>query len=113
MSRSHARIAQDGDHVELSIDGKLWRLPWQAAVELGKNLVAQGKLAEEVASANRVIADAALLMRVGAPFGLTRNRKIREEAKSMAQWDSSLRRYIKTPKWRGVEFGTPAIRNEE
>lgn len=113
MSRSNARIAQDGDRVELTIDGKTWRLPHEAAILLGRNLISEAKRAEEFANANRVIADAALGMRLGLPFGLTNNRAIREAAKTAAQWDTSLRRLIPSPTWRGVEFGTPTVGNED
>ena len=93
------------------IDGKLWALPWQAALELGRNLISESKKAEEVAVANRVIADSALMIRAGVPFALSRNRKIIEDAKTMAQWDTGLRRAVRANFPRAV-FGTPSIGNE-
>ncbi len=111
MSRSSAQVRQDGDRVLLAIDGKVWNLPWQSAIELGRLLQSFGKQAEEIAIANRVIADQALLLRVGAPFALSNHPKIRDAAKTEAAW-GSLRRYLPA-RFRDAEFGVPTIRQEK
>lgn len=111
MGRSAANIRCEGDRVLLTIDGKAWQLPWQTAISLGRALQAKGRQAEEVASANRIVADQALLLRAGAPFSLTDHPKIRDAARSEAQW-GPLRRYLK-PRWPSVDFGVPSIRQEK
>lgn len=111
MSRSSANVRHDGDRVLLTIDGKTWQLPWQAAVQLGRLMQSAGRQAEEFAQANRVIADEALLLRAGAPFSLSSNPKIREAAKTEAAW-GSLRRYLPA-RFRDAEFGVPSIRQEK
>lgn len=106
-----ADIRAEGDRVLLAIDGRGYAIPWQQAIELGRALIAKAREAEEVASANRIIADQALLTRVGAPFALSNNRLIRGAARTAAQWDSALRRAIKaTP--RREHVGVPTIHQE-
>lgn len=93
------------------LDGRGYSLPWKAALELGQQLISQARAAEEFAVANRIIADQALLTRTGAPFALSNNSAIRAAAKTMAQWDSSLRRYIKAAPRQGV-VGVPTVNQE-
>lgn len=113
MSRSSANVRHNGDRVLLTIDGRSWELPWQAALELSRMLMGAARQCEELAVANRLIADQALLIRAGAPFALSNHPKIRDAARTEAQWDSQLRRYIPLPPWRRpVEFGVPSVTQE-
>jgi hypothetical protein len=113
VSRSRAQVAVEFGRVVLAIDGRSWNLPWQAALELGRGLLSAAKRAEEIADANRIIADQALLVRAGAPFAISDHPKILDAARNEAQWDSSLRRALPKPGARaGVEFGVPSINQE-
>jgi hypothetical protein len=73
------KVRQDGDQV-LLLDrfGRpiLPSLPWKAAQLLARALHQKSKLAEEYAKANDIIADQALLLNMGAPFGIAVNPKI-------------------------------------
>lgn len=111
MSQVRADIRAEGDRVVFAIEGRAYVIPWQAALELGRALTTKGREAEEFAAANRIIADQALLERSGAPFALSNNRLIRSAARTAAQWDSLLRRYIKaTP--RPEQVGVPTVITE-
>lgn len=108
-------MRQEGTRVLLIYNGRLvCSLPWQAAEQLGGALTAQARRAEEEALAPRIVADQALLTRLGVPFGLTRRRDLLREAANEAAWNSRLRRYVPPGRARGIEtqeiFGTPMIR---
>lgn len=95
--------------------------PPSAARELGSQLIGQAGLAEELDNAARVgvsfaegapssiIADQALATRSGAPFGLTNNPKILEEAKKEAFENRDLRRFL--PEMKGTAMlGAPSVK---
>lgn len=114
MSRVRANVRQDGDRVLLLIDGKLVAdIPHQAALELANALRSQAKAAEEWANAVRIAQDQAVLMRSGAPFGLTDHPAIITEARAIAQHDRNLRRYMRRPGGirTGEAFGRPSVRH--
>lgn len=106
-----AVVADEGAKVVLSIDGRRIVMPPEVALKLSQHLYHRAKKAEEYRDANRIIMDQAILQRAGAPLGLSLNRKIQEEARKEAQWNSDLRRYMPL---RGIEpraiIGTPTIR---
>ena len=78
---SEFRIHVEAEKVLLLLNGRLIaELPWEAAVTIGRGLIQKGHEAEEYAKHQLVIADQALLFKVGAPFGLTNNRDIIHEA---------------------------------
>ena len=96
MSRETMSVRQDatnGQNVLLIHNGALVAaIPWQQAEALGKLLIGTARKAEEVAQANKSVAREALLIRSGAPFSLTTNAAIREEAFSEAQWGTAARK---------------------
>lgn len=106
MDRS-IRLLQDGSDVLLIVNGVcVAQIPWEAAITIGKNMVGVAKTAEEFAHKDSIIADQALLTRVGAGFGLTNNVKLQEEAKQMAAWDKKMRTI--PADYRGKP-GTPSV----
>jgi len=89
-------IHQEGTSVQIIVNGTLvMDLPWDGALELAKAIHVVAKRAEEGAKAEQVIADQALAMRSGWPFGgFTGNPAMIREAGKLAAWDSNLRRYL-------------------
>lgn len=88
-------IRQDGDRVLLIKEGRLIaNMPYSAAKELARALIIQSARAETEAKALQVAADHAILLRTGAPFGLTNRPDIRDEAAKIALYDKDLRRFI-------------------
>lgn len=76
-------------------DGKVvLNLPWEMALSVGKVLVKRSKIAEERANALQVIKDQALLIRAGAPVGLTSDPEIQKEAVKEATHSRELRRAL-------------------
>ena len=102
----------EGDKVLMSFNDRTFiELHHEAALEMASIVRGLAKQAEEFANAESIIADAAILHRSGAPFGLTSNPKMQAEAKKAAQWDTNLRRYMPTPSMPSKEvFGTPTIK---
>ena len=70
----------------------------------------KGKLRiEELAEAERIARDSAILLRAGANFGLSNDPRILDAAKSAAAWDSELRRCMPGGVKSEEAFGTPAL----
>lgn len=106
------RIRHEGARVIVIREGQaVLDLPWGAALEIGKALIAQARKAEEIVEAGHVIADHALLTRLGVPVGLSNNPLIKAEAWKEAQWNTDLRRSI--PRGIGIPsgeaVGTPTL----
>ena len=94
--QERAVIRQEGERVLVIVNGVLvMDLPWDKALDIGRAIQAQARKAEEMAKADVIIADEAILMRAGAPFRLTTREDLRHEAGKVAAWDSSLRRYMR------------------
>lgn len=111
-------VRQEGDHVLVIRNGQaILDLPYQAALDLAKALRIKGKAAEEIAKAEQVIFDEAILLRVGANIGLTNHPVILREAMKEAAWNSDLRRYIPPPRAGGLEsqavFGKAQVSGEK
>ncbi len=111
---SDIRILQNGARVLLVINGRqVEGMPWQTALQVAEALRRVGKLAEEWAQADRIADDQALLMRAGAPIGLTQQQGIRAEAEKRALHDRDLRRYLPTTPLSGIDsrehFGVPKL----
>lgn len=89
-------VQHDGTMVQLIIDGKcVLNMPHDHALVIARALYKHAKLAEEIASAEQVIMDQAILMRAGWPFAaLTANPAMVKEAGKEAAWNSRLRRFI-------------------
>lgn len=88
-------LKQEGANVLLIVDGKLVSImPWQAAEQVSKALLAQARKAEEIDKAENIIHDNAILTRAGFPMGLSNHPLIIEETKKEAAHNRDLRRYI-------------------
>jgi hypothetical protein len=111
---SHVTISRDGRTVLVIKNGRaILRIPWDAAEMLGKALIVKAREAEELVEAESIIADQAILTRLGVPVGLTSNRAMQKAAANEAAWNTDLRRYIPPGRAGGIAsqeiFGTPAI----
>ncbi len=110
-------VRQEGTHVLVIREGRaIFDMPWDAALELAAAIQAQAKRAEELAHADAIAGDQAILLRLGVPLGLSDRRDIQQEAQQRAAWDSELRRAIPLGRAKGVGgirsaavFGTPRI----
>ena len=89
-------VNHDGTMVQLIVDGKcVLNMPHDHALIIARALYKHAKLAEELAAAEQVIMDQAILMRSGWPFAaLSANPAIIHEAGKEVVWNSRLRRYI-------------------
>ncbi len=92
--RQEIRVVQNGTSVVIVAGGTSIQMPWQVAAELSAALRQVGKRSEEWESAQRIAADQAVLLRAGAPIGLTSNPLIQDEAAGLAAHDRGLRRYM-------------------
>ena len=110
-------VRQEGTNVVVIREGQaVFDMPWDAALQLAQAIFSQAKRAEELASAERIADDQAILLRLGVPVGLSNRQDIQAEASKRAAWDSNLRRYIPLKRAKGVggvrsgeTFGTPRI----
>jgi hypothetical protein len=94
-------------------DGKYLLMPWEAAREFGKTLLAKAALAEEHAKHEQIVFDQALLQRKGLRFGLTSNPTLQRLAGHAAFWHRTLRRAIPSPGIGSQEqFGAPTLINQ-
>jgi hypothetical protein len=66
-------------------------VPWQQCDEIARSFTRAARAGEEHEKANEIVLADAALIRTGAPFSLTNNRRIRDAAYSAAQWDSHVR----------------------
>ncbi|TKS58764.1 MAG: hypothetical protein EWM72_02764 [Nitrospira sp.] len=103
-------IRTEGSRVLLLHNGALiTSMPWQAAIEIAKALAGAARLAQEMDDAQRIIADQAIVRRLGLPIGLTNNPRLQAEALKEAQW-GDIRRYIPSISVAsGEAIGTPAL----
>lgn len=92
---SNMTIRDEGDTVVLILNGKrVCDMPWEAAYQMGKGLIAKARKVEERQKHERVAADNALLLRLGIPLGLTDDKYIIKETKIEAAHNTELRKYI-------------------
>lgn len=105
------RIRQEGAEVTLIVDGKAaFAAPWNAALDIARELMASARLAEEHAKAEGIIFDNALLIRSGAPLGLSNNRNIVTESLKEAAHNYTLRRHLRGGIKSTSIVGAPDIR---
>ena len=109
----HVRIHQEGPEVHLIIDGRALRMPWNAALDVGKALIKKARAAEEIAKVEGIIFDSALLIRTGAPLGFTDNPDIQAEAAKEAAHNPQLRKYLPGGVKATEQFGGPTVRHTE
>lgn len=106
------RIVRQGPRVIVIRAGQtVLDVPAEAAMEIGKQLMAAGRLAklEDPREAERVALDSAVLLRAGVPFGLTSDRRILDMARVEAESNRELRRAMPGGIKGEVQFGTPEV----
>lgn len=83
------------------------------AMNLSRFLRKHAALAKEYEIPEQIIEDQAILMRKGAPIGLSDNPDIQKEARKEASWSRKLRRFIPFAKFGAIQsrerFGIPTI----
>ena len=108
-----ASIERDGIDVVVVMNGRrVLDVPWDAALQLARAITIQARRIEEQVKALRIIDDQALLIRTGAPFGITNHPALMKEAKKEAANNDKLRKYIPhvSDSIRSKEaVGTPTI----
>jgi hypothetical protein len=109
VSTHTVTIGQDGPRVLLTLDGRTVSIPWEHADEIARALTVKARAAEEEQQALGIVADQALLLRVGVPLGLSDRPDIQAEAAHAAQYDRDLRRYLPGGVRSQETFGTPAV----
>lgn len=106
------RIRQEGVYVQLIVDGKVvFNAPWNAALDIFREGTAAARRAEELAVAESIIFDQAILVRAGAPFGVTSNPAMLREALTEAGHNSTIRRYMPGGIKSTEIIGTPEVRH--
>lgn len=98
-------VGDDGFYVVLKSDNKVIPIPWNAALEVAREMIIKARKIEETVKANQITADQALLIRLGVPLGLTNNPDIKKEAFKDAQYDPKLRKYITGARVKGIPSG--------
>ena len=107
---ARAVVKKDGADVLIVIDGqKYCRLPWDAALELARAITIQARRIEEQVKALSIVKDQALLMRSGAPFGLSSHPDIIAEAKKEAVHNKELRKAVLGRGIGGPILGAPRV----
>lgn len=105
-----AAVRQEGTRVVVIVDGRaVLDLPWQAAQGMAKAIMAKAKEAEELASAESIAMDSAILLRAGVPLGLTSHPKILDLARKEAVSNRRLRRAMPGGIKSKTQYGRPAV----
>ena len=108
MGRSSAKIGWEEHRVLMEVDGRLaLDCPYDVALVIAQQLYVAAKQAEEWHHRESLVMDSAILLRSGAPFSLTNNPALLDEAKKEAAWNTDLRRYMGND-FRGI-VGTPTF----
>lgn len=114
LQQGSITIRAEGGNVLLVFNNRAIKMPWEAALEVARHLAGKAREAEEFVKAESIIKDGAILDRLGIPFGLSSNPKIKVEVRKEAQWDSDLRKKIKGSRVPSVHskeaFGTPLVK---
>ena len=101
---------QEGANVIVILDDKLvLNLPWDVALALAQDITQKAKAAEEIAKAEQIILDNAILFRSGVPIGLSNNRDIIAETIKEAQHNPLLRRHMAGGIKSQAIVGTPVL----
>lgn len=81
------RIRIDGTTVVLddTARGVYLALPYPVAIQVGRAMVQAAQRVESLRNANEIAADNAILLRAGAPFGLTDDPKIQQLSLKLAE----------------------------
>lgn len=110
------RFRADGDRVLLVVNGQGVRIPFELAIELGRQLIATARTVESslVPVMERQASDQALLLRRGVGIGLSADSRVQREALHRATYDRDLRRAIPSDAALGgiasrADVGAPAV----
>lgn len=106
------RVRQEAHRVLLEIDGRATEMPWNAARRLARALFTMAGKAEEFERHAQIAFDQAILLRGGAPFGLTNNPHIQREAVIEATSNRQLRRDMPGGIKSEEVLGVPTVRAE-
>ena len=103
-------LRQEGTRVLVLKGGCLLAdMPYEAALDVGRALIAQARKAEELAKVQQIIGDQAIILRAGFPVGLTNHPDIQAEAAKEAAWNTRLRRYMPGGVRSQEAVGTPTL----
>ena len=109
---TEVRIRHEGAEVQVIVDGKAAiTAPWNAALDIAHQMIASARKAEEVAKAEGIIFDNAMLIRSGAPFGLSNHPDIISESLKEAAHNTTLRRHMLGGIKSTTIVGTPEVRH--
>ena len=101
------------DVVLISNGETIGKMKWDGALKLSRAIRTQAKKIERIVKAPQIISDQAVLMRSGAPFGLTNNPAMLKEAGNEAYHNAELRKYMTGKAAGGIEsrgvVGTPTF----
>ena len=87
-------------------------MPFGKLIEVSDGLKSMAlQIRNDTEDPEKLIRDQAILIRSGVPIDLTDNKKIMDEALKSAQWDSDLRKAIKTSVESREIFGLPVVGN--
>lgn len=103
------QVTTEGANVVFQIEKRGYRMPYQTALAFANVMIKNGKIAEEYANAEQVVMDGAILLRSGAPFGISDNPKINEEIKKEAVSNRLLRTSMTGGVKSREQFGTPSL----
>lgn len=94
-SLDQLRIRQEGTFVQFIVGGVLVaEMPWNVALQVADITRHVARKAEEIAKREQVAFEHAMLLKVGAPFGLATNPDVIKLGEHMAQYDRDLNRYM-------------------
>lgn len=106
-------IRVQGEMLMFIANGRLlFDIPVAQAKQLWQATLGQARKLEEAdpSTADRVARDAAIALRSGAPFGMSDNPAIRDEAHKLAAWDTQLRQMPMAPGVQSQEaLGAPVV----
>lgn len=105
-------IRQEGQRVLILKGGTaILDLPPDAAIAVANAIIAKARLAlqEQPKAAEQLAFDSAVLLRAGAPIGLSSHPKILSMAKTEAESNRDLRRYMPGGIKGTTQFGTPGV----
>jgi hypothetical protein len=103
-------VRQEGSHVLFIGNGQLlFGMPWNVAEDLWRGTISKTRLCEEMANADQVTHDAAILHRAGSFFGLTDSPVIKAEALKEAVHNRELRRFMPMSIKSAEVIGAPTV----
>lgn len=108
------RIAPDGDHVLIIVDGRqIARMPAAAADAVASALKNAARIADEHANRDRIVFDHAILTRAGFPVGLTNRPDLQDRVRVESAWNREIRRYMPGGVKSAEVVGVPTIYNSK